>query len=83
MLTTGSGEATHTLAKASPPGNTAAVTDPGHDHAVTGGTIASSSQTRAGGGGQPILNVPTAIDITPATTGITVGVTADAGNGAP
>lgn len=88
VLTAGSviGEATHTLAKASLPTliYTAAVTDPGHDHAVTGGTKAATGTVNSafGGGGQPILSPPSDVDVSSATTGITVGVTADAGNGA-
>lgn len=80
-ITAGSvlGETTHTLTKAESAvlTYTAAVTDPGHDH--TGGM----NYFAQGNSGSSGLFVSSGTPRTgPSTTGITVGVTADAGGGA-
>lgn len=80
------GSETHTLtaAESAVLTYTAAVTDPGHTHAVTGGTKGASGTFNSafGGGGQAILIPPVDIAVSSATTGITAGVTANAGGGA-
>lgn len=79
------GEATHTITKAESAVLTyvAAVTDPGHSHPIKGaatsnGTGSFISATTTFGPAQPADFGAT----NSATTGITVGVTADAGGGA-
>lgn len=80
-ITAGSvlGEATHTLTKAESAVlvYTAAVTDPGHDH--TGG-MNYFAQGNSGSSGLFVSSG--APDTGTSTTGVTVGVTADAGGGA-
>ena len=82
-ITAGSvlGEATHTITKAESAVLTysAAVTDPGHIHAY------SYSSASASGGFLPIPTTPGSgadFNTKSTTTGVTVGVTADAGGGA-
>lgn len=63
----------HTLTTAEMPSHyhTAGVTDPGHDHGVSGGTLGGTT-TRAAAGGADFIagRDPAAIDIVPAFTGI-------------
>jgi len=79
------GEATHTITKAESAVLTyaAAVTDPGHSHDLKGFAVNIGASTVIGAGSSfgPAQGTDLG-DTNPATTGITVGVTADAGGGA-